>query len=203
MRGLIYVNGIGRSEKSDSPKKLADRVGLPYLIFNWQQYIESESDKLTKLHTSYGSKTPKLSRKLIYDYAYDETSYAKNRTYILSRLSELIDHSGYTEVVLVGHSWGSVICYDYAQLRNDSRVTNLITTGCPLPFKYGLDIVAPNIPWHNFWEKNDAIAHKMFIDGCTDIEFKSRHWLKFWNLASHTTYFSDKRMAKNIIKILK
>lgn len=205
MKGIIYTAGIGRSEKSESPEKMAKRIGLPYKIFNWQQYIESDSENLVKIHTSYGSKTSKKMKSIMYDYIYDETSYCEKRIMILDRLKDLIDDSGFTDIVLIGHSWGAVIMHDYCSIKPDQRIETLITMGCPIPFKHGKGFTSPIflLNWFNFWEKNDWIAHKMLKNGCTDIEFKSKSWLRGWNVASHTSYFVSRSLSKIIKKLLK
>lgn len=195
---LILATGIGRSEKAMQPKRLADRLDRPYMIFDWQQYIEPESDALAKKHTSYGSKGAKAARTAIYDYLYDETGYCKNRTKIHKSLSEMISSVNSNEVVLIGHSWASVIFYDYLLETKDSRVVKLITTGAPVPFKHGLDIEPIFCPWENYWEKNDALAHQMFTEGCKDIEFRSPNFWKGWNLLSHMSYFKSKKLSKMI-----
>lgn len=201
MKGIIIAAGIGRSEKAISgPEKLGKRLGLPYKVFNWQQYIEEESDELTILHTSYGSKVARLTRKLIYDYLYDETSYSEKRSLIIDKLREFIDESGFTEVVLIGHSWGSVIMYEYT--RCHYGVSKLITMGCPIPFKHGLDVEDVYCDWFNYWEHNDGIAHQIFNQECINIEFKSKNWLKKFNLMVHSNYFGSRKMAKMIRKIL-
>ena len=203
-RGVIITTGIGRSEKVNQPEKLAERLGLPYRIFDWQQYIEPESDELMIRHTQYGSMVAKKARKAIYDYLYDETGYTMKRDEIMDGLETLIRTSGFTEIVLVGHSWGAVIMYDFMEHGDThGQVKTLITTGCPLPFRFGGDIQCPvYVEWYNYWEKNDAIAHKILKPFCVDIEFKSSNWFKGWNVAAHASYFKSRKLAKMIREIL-
>lgn len=200
MKGIILTNGIGRSEKSDNPEKMAKRLGLPYEVFNWQEIVEPESDELTELHASYGSTFSKKARKLIYEYLYDETSYCKHKGAIQKKLYNLIRKSGFTEVILIGHSWGGVIMYDYA--KDIGGVKKLITTGCPLPLNRGLDIKMVDAEWYNYWEKNDPIAHKIFRIPCMNYEFKSSNWLRSWNFSVHSNYFGSRKLSKIIREIL-
>ena len=196
---LIGTTGVGKTEKQNVPETLLRRLGFDYDVIAYQDIIETQSDKLAKKHTTYGSFLVKLTRRFAYDYAYDETSYNKNKEEILDRLQVLVDSSKDEDIAFVGHSWGCVIFYDFIRERRSRNVKKLITFGNPIPLNKGedyTDLDSMGVEWINYWEKNDPIAHKMLRLFVSDIEFKNPHWLRGRFFFSHIGYFKSKKMAK-------
>lgn len=200
---IIGATGVGVSAKENVPKPLLERIGLPYNIFKWQDIIEKDSNKLIKTHTTYGTRSAKYLRTKLYDYAFDAISYRDHKEKIQKRLDTLIKNINDPEIVLIGHSWGSIIFYDYLKENPDSVIIidKLITFGCPIPFaKNGKHKNINGVKWINYWEDSDPFAHKMFRSMVIDREFHNRNWLKGWNPLSHLSYFKSRKLAKLIKK---
>lgn len=200
---IVIANGLGVSENEGIAKKLADRLGKPYKILPWQGLVEKESDVLLAKHTTYGGPSARLGKKLLYEYAFDETSYDDTKEKIQLQLSAILDVVFDEEIVFIGHSMGTIILYDYLKEIGDSRVRTFITTGCPLPLikkeKY-TDL--PAIKWVNYWEDSDPVAHKLFRKFIVDEEFENYNFWKGWNWLSHLGYFKSRKLASKIEKVL-
>jgi pimeloyl-ACP methyl ester carboxylesterase len=109
---------------------------------------------------------PLLERWL--DYAGDVLSYATVRVNAFERLNSHIhqlEAQGYN-VVLIAHSLGSVLAFEFCTLPLPECVKGLITLGSPLdrePIKHktlertGGRVALP-IPWHNVWGSLDLIC---------------------------------------------
>jgi hypothetical protein len=179
---LILATGIGRSEKSFVPEKLAKRLGKPYKIFDWQKHVESIPDPLRKKHLTYGDTESKILKSLMYDYLFDETAYDIMKEKILEDLHHMIKSHGDSDLSLICHSCSCVIFYDYLVEYRPNNIINFITMGNPLPFNKGdnYDGFFPS-KWVNFYEESDPVAHKMFREGVEDIDFNSRNVLTGWN----------------------
>lgn len=114
---------------------------------------------------------------------------------------------GADKVIVVAHSLGTVIAFDYLLKHSDTKVDCLITMGSPLPLfaaamghLEGLTILPPNIGrWFNIYSKRDAIAKSLsLLFPVKDVEVKT----KFWPIAAHTGYWQNKATAKVIAEVL-
>lgn len=201
---VILTTGLGRSEKQDVPLKLAEKLEQESEIFKWQDLVEIDGDPLISKHTSYGTRSAKKLRKLLFEYAYDETSYCDHKYKIFEKLKGVLDKSPEDEdITLIAHSLGTVIFYDYLKEIGDARVKKLITFGCPIPLLKGEMYNSLNgVKWINYWENSDPLAHKLIRHGIQDRDFHSKHWLKGWNPLAHMTYFKSRWLSKEIIKEL-
>lgn len=197
----ILTTGVGRTEKENVPEKLAKRLGITYNVFKWQSIVERPADKLIQKHTQYGSKLAKMLRKKAYEYGYDAVGYPEYSGEIRHQLNQLIGNVDSDEIVLIGHSWGCVIFYEYLKyLKNDphNRVKKFITFGNPIPFVFGEDYKSiVDVEWINYYENSDVIAHKMLRRGIEDKKISIG-----WGPLVHTKYFKSKKLAKKIIKDL-
>lgn len=200
---IILTTGIGRTEKENVPEPLAKRLKQPYQIFKWQDIIENDADQLIRIHTRYGSKLARYLRAKMYDYGYDETSYQKHKHEIMCRLENMIKSTpGDDDIILIGHSWGCVIFYDYLNSHSLSRVKKLITFGNPIPFVKGQSYYGfSGIDWVNYYEPSDPVAHKMLRTTIKDVKFTNRT-LKGMLPLAHIAYFKSKKLAKWIRKEL-
>ena len=113
----------------------------------------------------------------------------------------MLDSIEEDEIILIAHSWGCVIFYDYLKEIGDSRVKKLITMGCPIPLDRGEDYTnLEGVDWVNYWEYNDPIAHKMFREGIDDRRYKSWNVFKSWNPLAHISYLKSRSLSRKIKK---
>lgn len=114
---------------------------------------------------------------------------------------------GADKVIIVAHSLGTVIAFDYLLKHTDTKVDTLVTMGSPLPLfaaamghSEGLTILPNNIVrWVNIYSKRDPIAkplHAMFP--VTDINVGT----KFMPLSAHTAYWRSAKVANAIAQII-
>lgn len=114
--------------------------------------------------------------------------------------------------VLVGHSLGSLICYDILCEANRNgdpiAVDALVTLGSPIGWAKTVDderfiTVKPtpiNITWTNMYYPNDPVCLSKPLDdnqfaGVTNIELASAASI---GLLAHTAYWNDATVAKTI-----
>jgi len=199
---IVFSSGVGKIEREDLPKVLAKRIGLPYIIFKWQDIVEDSSDKLLDRHTSYGSWLNRILKSFIYDFIYDETSYNINKKEIQYKISqELSNISEDEDIIIIAHSWGCVLFYDYLNEIGDPRVKQFFTFGCPLPLSKGEKYQElKGIEWINYWEANDPIAHQLFRKGIEDRRHISKNIFKRWNPLAHISYLTSRTLAKKVKK---
>ena len=117
--------------------------------------------------------------------------------------------------ILVGHSLGSLICYDVicqAQVKgNPLPVSALVTLGTPIGWMKGLDDpkyenvhpVPLTIPWINMYYPNDPVCLSKELDetkfsGVVNVLLNVTTGI---GLASHTAYWKDKEVAQQIRKL--
>jgi hypothetical protein len=117
--------------------------------------------------------------------------------------------------VLVGHSLGSLICYDVlceSNLNGDPLAVNaLVTLGSPIGWAKTVDderfiAVKPmpiNITWINMYYPNDPVCLSKPLDGnhftsVTNIELVSSASV---GLVAHTAYWNDATVATHIRKL--
>lgn len=110
--------------------------------------------------------TPLLERWL--DFAGDLLSYASVRYQAFDRLHTLVQHieAEGQGVILIGHSLGSVLAFEFCSLLRIPGIKALITLGSPLdrePIKSkslqrtgGATTIT--IPWHNIWGSLDLVC---------------------------------------------
>lgn len=198
--GIIFVPGVGRSEKAEKNCKImAERLGHDYVIVNWQKEVELMADPLIETHCSYGSWLAKKLRKLFYDVAFDGSSYESFRDTAIDQLrNTYIDMaSKHDRIILISFSWGTVISYDFLNEYITPSITDFVTLASPLPFakpRGYTSLTSKN--WLNFWEKSDVIGHQLFKPGIKDIEINTG--LKGVSPLSHISYLKSKKCARII-----
>jgi hypothetical protein len=220
MKTIIYINGVGRSEKSKNfstefQKQLGP--GFKHIEFSWQASIENLADnylqksfkKPTGIH--WKKKITYKLRSLLFDYAVDATAYPSFKDEILNNLYDIVKDE--ENVSFVCHSLGGLIAYDFMErYKSEYHFDEFITMGCSIPFfKLGqAKFWVPGCHWYNFYEPNDVLSMpvKPLVEGdkhsflVTDIVFKSRHLFKSWNIASHNSYWRSNDLVSEIRKIL-
>ena len=88
----------------------------------WEEFMERNADKYTMYAITVpgygGTAAPNLPM---------DTEATPWRDYLLMGLSELLDAYALDEVVVIGHSWGSMIAVQLAALRKDvvSKIVNV------------------------------------------------------------------------------
>ena len=110
--------------------------------------------------------------------------------------------------IIIGHSLGTIIGY---QLTWDFHIDQLITMGSPFCYfsiRYsGFGQMNPNLKeWTNFWRSRDPVStivrRNPSFSGVKDVEVKSWNPLNQLPLRSHSIYFSNEFVSKEIAKIL-
>ncbi|HEX3082765.1 MAG TPA: hypothetical protein VHQ86_05980 [Candidatus Saccharimonadia bacterium] len=136
-----------------------------------------------------------------------------NRIFSAQDLGERPRHEEGHHAIVIGHSLGSVIAFDYLmgfrpqhQLRHDITVHNFITMGSPLPLFISAmghpdsDLMLPPAvrKWTNILSPRDAIArsHVPFFHQIPIEE----HWVhtNFGPVAAHIAYWKDDVTAQII-----
>lgn len=119
-------------------------------------------------------------------------------------------------VIVLSHSWGTVLAYIALKTHNDIYIDKLITLGSPLDSndpvlyeyirgiwfnKYGIayQVSKPdNIKeWHNYWSLCDPIAESISgLAGEDNYMIKKLYWNPF---ACHSSYFDDDNKWEKIL----
>jgi len=219
VKTIIYINGVGRSEKSKNfSKKFQKELGPEYkhIEFSWQANIEGLADDYLKrtfkkpkgIH--WKKKITYKLRSLLFDYAVDATAYPNFKDRILEDLDKIVEDQ--EEVIFICHSLGGLIAYDYLDTYRFGVVSKLITMGCSIPFfKLGKTFWVPSCClWYNFYEPNDVLSMPIKpmarnVLGSTlihDHKFNSKNWFKSWNVASHNSYWKSDELIEDIKEVL-
>lgn len=112
-------------------------------------------------------------------------------------------------LLIVGHSLGSVICFDVLVQRHLANVAKFVSVGSPVPFLYELDALhslrySTQLPewfpkWKNFYDERDLVSgmcEPLFGAGASDVKVESK--LRF--PASHSAYWTNKLFWKSLVE---
>lgn len=231
---VLYIHGIQHSEFN--PKvvnefiqeiaKLLPKGACAHLVSDWGRVVADRQRQVFNIVAYRGNWLTRKIREYICTLGLDmwfwlqtkagqvEGDWAKDIRKVIDGEIESLDKQ-YTvngeppKIVLVGHSWGTVIALDYF-IRHTERAGVLITMGSPAPI-YGSScfhdwgnpkLLGNIVKWVNLGIPADPICNLMKDNpnpawvGLVE-DFEIRTW-NIFPMAAHSEYFTSSKAIKKV-----
>lgn len=214
---IVYVHGIGAQEASGAwadslaqrvwERAMARKVAVQQKTVTWGTDI-AEALAPERMNLRTRGVRFQAFRNALWEYGADALVYGGQRSVrnaVLSRVEREI-MAAQTPVVIVAHSWGTVVACDaLARLNATGPMPThaLVTLGSPLAIT-GTDLVpAPDLSWVNVFDPLDPIGsplHGVRGFACEDVSVVTTPWYSRVRpvagpLQAHTAYWKHDRVV--------
>lgn len=142
-------------------------------------------------------------------FYWSESKGVSTKMALIQRLQTLLEGMPSTaEVVIVAHSWGSVVAYDTLATQSlrgwtpDDFEKRLVLATCGSPLQTLIEFLAKrtegevSCAWHNFYREGDYVGDEILDFD----ELKDRN-KSLPGAGTHTDYFADPRLWDEVVKL--